>query len=165
MPDPHKTYEPDCGIGEMMGRRDQRGSAALEFCCVAVPWLLSMFVVFDLGRYAITMHSLHMLADAGARLWTICQANDLVQGTTSFTNCTGDPLPLDSDKQAVAPFLYTGGLTPTLNIQLASGNTTPATVTASQPSCADGPPPCFRMLMPIWGTVLNRPSASTAIPF
>jgi Flp pilus assembly protein TadG len=148
----------------MMRRRDQRGSAALEFCLVAVPWFLSMFVVFDLGRYAITMHSLRMLADAGARQWMICQANDIVQGIASpFTNCTG--VSASVNKQAVAPFLYAGGLTPALSIQLASGNKTPATVTASQPSCADVPPPCFSMLMPIWGTVLNRPSASTSIPF
>ncbi len=30
------------------------------------------------------------------------------------TGCTGDPLPSDAAKQAVAPFLYSGGLTPTL---------------------------------------------------
>ena len=31
------------------------------------------------------------------------------------------------------------------------------TVTASQPG--------FTMMMPIWGTVLNAPSASTSVPF
>jgi Flp pilus assembly protein TadG len=148
----------------MMRRRDQRGSAALEFCLIAVPWFLSMFVVFDLGRYAITMHSLRMLADAGARGWMVCYANTVVVNNLPVANCTVDPLSASGAKQAVAPFLYAGGLTPTLSIQLTSGGT-PATVTASQPSCADVLPPCFSMLMPIWGTVLNRPSASTAIPF
>jgi hypothetical protein len=119
-----------------------------------------MFVVFDLGRYAITMHSLHMLADAGARQWMVCYATVVVINRGAPTGCilglTGDNLSA-SAKQAAAPFLYAGGLTPTLSIQLASGGTAPATVTASQPS--------FTMLMPIWGTVLNAPSASTAIPF
>ena len=31
------------------------------------------------------------------------------------TGCTGDPLPSVAAKEAVAPFLYGGGLTPTLN--------------------------------------------------
>jgi hypothetical protein len=145
----------------MMRRGDQRGSAALEFCLVAVPWFLSMFVVFDLGRYAITMHSLHMLADAGARKWMVCYASVVVINNGApaalATGCSGDPIPSASDKQAVAPFLFAGGLAPTLDVELASGNTTPATATASQPN--------FTMLMPIWGTVLNRPSASTKIPF
>ena len=35
---------------------------------------------------------------------------------TSPAGCTGDPLPSDAAKQAVAPLLYAGGLTPTLNI-------------------------------------------------
>ena len=68
--------------------------------------------------------------------------------------CTGDPLPSVAAKKAVAPFLYAGGLTPTLNY---GSGATALTVTASQPG--------FTMLMPIWGTALNAPSASTSIPF
>ena len=49
----------------MMRKLDQRGVAALEFCLVAVPLFTLMFVIFDLGRYAITMQSLRMLANAG----------------------------------------------------------------------------------------------------
>ena len=51
----------------MMRKLDQRGVAALEFCLVAVPLFILMFAIFDLGRYAITMQSLRMLANAGAR--------------------------------------------------------------------------------------------------
>ena len=51
----------------MMRKLDQRGVAALEFCLVAVPLFTLMFAIFDLGRYAITMQSLRMLANAEAR--------------------------------------------------------------------------------------------------
>ncbi len=132
----------------MMRKLDQRGVAALEFCLVAVPLFTLMFAIFDLGRYAITMQSLRMLANAGARAVMICY--DVPN--KSYTGCTGDPLSAAA-KQAVAPFLYRGGLTPTLTAAL---GTTALNVTASQPS--------FTMLMPIWGTALNAPSASTSIP-
>ena len=133
----------------MMRKLDQRGVAALEFCLVAVPLFILMFAIFDLGRYAITQQSLQTLANAGARAVMICY--DVVNKT--YTGCTGDPLPSAAAKQAVAPFLYSGGLTPTLN---AAQGATALTVTASNPG--------FTMLMPIWGTALNAPSASTSIP-
>jgi len=138
-----------------MRKLDQRGVAALEFCLVAVPLFTLMFVIFDLGRYAITMQSLRALADAGARAIMInnCYVNAEIQKNTP-TGCPSDPLS-DAAKKAVAPFLYNGGLTPTLSVPAAA--TTPLTVTASQPR--------FTMLMPIWGTTLNAPSASTKIPF
>jgi len=134
----------------MMKKLDKRGVAALEFCLVAVPLFTLMFAIFDLGRYAITMQSLRMLANAGARAWMICYAKGVIQSPPP--PCTGDLLP-DSVKQAIAPFLYSGGLTPTLN---ATQGATALTVTASQPS--------FTMLTPIWGTAFDAPSASTSIP-
>jgi TadE-like protein len=139
----------------MMRKLDQRGVAALEFCMVAVPLFTMMFAIFDLGRYAITVQSLRALADAGARATMInnCYVNNVMQKNPP--TCSGDPLPSDAAKKAVAPFLYAGGLTPTLNAP-ATG-TSPLTVTASEPG--------FTMLMPIWGTALNAPSASTKIPF
>jgi hypothetical protein len=136
----------------MMRKLDQRGVAALEFCLVAVPLFTLMFAIFDLGRYAITMQSLRMLANAGARAVMICY--DVPNKT--YAGCTGDPLPSDATKQAVAPFLYAGGLTPTLNIPAPAAGATALTITASQPS--------FTMLMPIWGGAFNAPSASTSIP-
>ena len=132
----------------MMRKLDKRGGAALEFCLIAVPLFTLMFAIFDLGRYAITMQSLRMLANAGARAVMICY--DVPNKT--YTGCTGDPLPSDAAKKAVAPFSYSGG-TPTLTVALGA---TALTVTASQPG--------FTMLMPIWGTALNAPSASTSIP-
>jgi Flp pilus assembly protein TadG len=137
-----------------MRKLDQRGVGAMEFCLVAVPLFILMFAIFDLGRYAITMQSLRTLANAGARAIMInCYTDAAIKKTTP--TCSGDPLPSAAAKQAVAPFLYYGGLTPTLNIPATA--TSPITVTASQPG--------FTMIMPIWGTALNAPSASTSIPF
>ena len=136
-----------------MRKLDQRGVAALEFCIVAVPLFTLMFAIFDLGRYAITMQSLRMLANAEARANMINCYTPAIIGKTSPSSCTGDYLPV-AQKQAVVPFLYRAGLTPTVNTAAGTGA---LTVTASQPS--------FTMLMPIWGTALNAPSASTSIPF
>ena len=139
----------------MMRKLDQRGVAALEFCLVAVPFFILMFAIFDLGRYAITMQSLRMLANAGARAIMIkCYTPAVINNTYPLAVPVTSCYPM-RQKQAVAPFLYGGGLTPTLNVQAAGA--TALTVTASQPG--------FTMLMPIWGTAFNAPSASTSIPF
>jgi Flp pilus assembly protein TadG len=139
----------------MMRKLDQRGVAALEFCLVAVPFFTLMFVIFDLGRYAITTQSLHALANAGARAIMIHCYTPAVIGNNSPSGCTdiNTYLP-DAQKQAAAPFLYNGGLTPTVST---TAGPAALTVTASQPA--------FTMLMPIWGTALNAPSASTSVPF
>ncbi|MCK1479010.1 pilus assembly protein [Bradyrhizobium sp. 197] len=139
----------------MMRKLDNRGIAPFEFIMVSVALFTLMFVIFDLGRYAITMQSLRTLASAGARAVMIsCYTPALLQSPPqSPAGCTGDPLSTTA-KQNAAPFLYFGRLTPTLTVG-SSGND--LTVTASQAS--------FTMLMPIWGTALNAPSASTHIPF
>src|SRR5258708_3340415 len=93
-------------IGAMMRKLDQRGVAALEFCLVAVALFMLLFVIFDLGRYAITMQSLRMLANAGARAIMITCYTDAAIAKTTPPACSGDPLPSDAAKQAVAPFLY-----------------------------------------------------------
>ena len=138
-----------------MRKLDQRGVAAYEFCLVAVPLFTLMFAIFDLARYALTVQSLRALANAGARAIMISCYTDAAIQKKSPTGCSGDPLPSDAAKKAVAPFLYNGGLTPTLNVPATAAS--PLTVTASQPG--------FTMIMPIWGTTLNAPSASTQIPF
>jgi Flp pilus assembly protein TadG len=137
----------------MMRKLNQRGVAALEFCLVAVPLFTLMFAIFDLGRYAITVQSLRALAAAEARANMINCYTPAAISNTSPSSCTGDYLSV-AQKQAIAPFLYAGGLTPTVNTALGTGA---LTVTASQLG--------FKMLMPIWGTALNKPSASTSIPF
>jgi len=139
-----------------MRKLDQRGVAALEFCLVAAPLFVLMFVIFDFGRYAITVQSLRALANAGARAMMInCYTNNVTQNT-SPAGCTGDPLSAAA-KQAIAPFLYAGGLSPTLNIPAPAAGATALTVTASQPG--------FTMLWPIWGAAFNAPRASTSVPF
>jgi hypothetical protein len=136
-----------------MRKLDNRGVAAFEFILVFVPLFTLMFVIFDLARYAITMQSLRTLASAGARAVMInCYTPDVIQNQ-SPSGCTDDPLST-TDKQNAAPFLYFGGLTPTLNVTSGGNN---LTITASQAG--------FTMLMPIWGAALNAPSASTKIPF
>ncbi|BAR60741.1 hypothetical protein ACVIWV_004256 [Bradyrhizobium diazoefficiens] len=138
----------------MMRKLDNRGFAAFEFILVFVSFFTLIFAIFDLGRYAITMQSLRMLASAGARAVMInCYTPAVLQSPPQSPSCTGDPLS-PTGKQNAAPFLYRGGLSPALNTTTGASA---LTVTASQPS--------FNMLMPIWGTALNAPSASTTIPF
>jgi Flp pilus assembly protein TadG len=138
----------------MMRKLDQRGVAALEFSLVAATFFVIMFALFDLGRYFITVQSLRALADAGARRIMISCYTDAAIARQSPTSCSGDPLST-ADKQAAAPFLFLGGLTPTLN----AAGSSPIIVTASQPG--------FTMIFPflgIWGTTFNAPSVSTQIP-
>ncbi|WP_249139727.1 TadE/TadG family type IV pilus assembly protein [Bradyrhizobium japonicum] len=139
-----------------MRKLDQRGIASFEFILVFVSLFMLIFAIFDLGRYAITMQSLRTLASAGARAAMINCYTPAVTGlvpNASPSSCTGDPMSTTA-KQNAAPFLYFGGLTPTLSVASSGSN---LTVTASQAG--------FTMLMPIWGTTLNAPSASTQIPF
>jgi Flp pilus assembly protein TadG len=140
----------------MMRKLDKRGAAALEFCLVGGAFFALVFAIFDFGRYAITVHSLNALANAGARAMMIACYTPAVAGTianTTPSGCTGSYLS-DSQMQTIAPFLYLGGLAPSLSIQVQGSA---LSVTASQPG--------FTMLMPIWGTALNAPSASTNVPF
>lgn len=138
----------------MMRKLDQRGVAAFEMTLVFVPLFTLVFVIFDLGRYAITQQSLNALVDAEARATMInCYTPDVTVNKTSPSGCTTDYLSA-TQKQAIAPFLYYAGLTPTVAI---SAGASALTFTVSQSG--------FTMLMPIWGTTLNAPSASTTIPF
>ena len=142
-----------------MRKLDQRGVAALEFCLVAVPLFVLMFVIFDLGVYAINMQSLRTLANTGARKTMIKCYTPAVIANASPSGCTDiNTYFPDPEKQAVAPFLYDAVLTPKygLTLNIATGATA-LTVTASQPG--------FTAWMPIWGGRLDGPSASTTIPF
>lgn len=146
-----------------MKRLDQRGVAAFEFTLVAVPLFTLMLVIFDLGRYAITVQSLHALADAEARATMICYGTNITSTTPqgSYAGCTPSGGLITSTStptmQAVAPFLYyAGGLTPSVSI---TAGTSSLTFTATQTG--------FTMLIPIWATIapaLLPPSASTSIP-
>ncbi|MCP3410253.1 TadE family protein [Bradyrhizobium sp. CCGB01] len=137
-----------------MRKLDQRGVASFEFVVVAVAFFTLVFAILDLARYAITMQSLRALANAGARSMMIsdCYVNAAINKTVP--TCSGDPLPSAAAKRAIAPFLYAGGLSPTLGMTMAGSA---FTVTASEPG--------FTMLVPVWGTALNAPSASTQVPF
>lgn len=135
---------------------DERGVAAFEFCLVAVAFFTLVFAIFDLGRYAITVQSLRYLANAEARTMMIRCYSPAASGfvpNTSPSSCTNTYL-TSAQMKDVAPFLYAGGLSPTL---ATTSGAAALTVTARQPN--------FSMMMPIWGTSLNAPSVSTQIPF
>lgn len=135
----------------------QRGVAALEFCLSAVPLFLLIFAIFDFGRYAITLQSLRMLADAGARAMMINCYTGKVVASQSPSTCTGDPLSASAE-QAVAPFLFAAGLTPTLTVTATTANgSNVLRVTASQPG--------FAMMTSLWPSSFNAPSASTSVPY
>jgi hypothetical protein len=138
-------------VGAVMRKLDQRGTAAWEFILVFVPLFTLIFVIFDLGRYAITAQSLRALANAEARAaMIVCYGPAKIQGLTP--SCSGDYMSA-TQKRNAAPFLYFGDLSPTAGVTT-SGSA--MTVTASQPG--------FAMIMPIWGTALNKPSVSTSVP-
>ena len=126
----------------------------------AVPFFTLVFAIIDFGRYAITMQSLRMLADAGSRAMMVnCYTPDvLAQPPVSPSGCTGDPIPSNTTKQAVAPFLFEGGLTPTLT-------TTQATVNGSTVLQTTATLPDFTMLGPLWPASFNAPSAATSVPY
>jgi hypothetical protein len=153
----------------VMKKLDNRGVAAMEFALISLPVFFLIFAIFDLGRYGMTVHSLRMLADAGARAMMInCYTPDVIN-KQPFTNCLVDPLPSDAAKQAVAPFLYVGGLQPVLTVSSATAptgapyNGTLTVTAAFQTSLPKNPG--FTMLMPFWRGALDHPSASTSIPF
>jgi Flp pilus assembly protein TadG len=135
---------------------DRSGATAMEFGIIGILVLSVFFGMFDLGRYAITLHSLNVLADESARQEIICYSPYIaahnVAAAVASNKCSGDPL-IASNKQALAPFLYYGGLTPT--VQTAGGG--PHIVTASQPG--------FTMFMPFWPRAMNAPSTSVSLPF
>ena len=132
-----------------MRKLDNRGAAAWEFILVAVPLFMLIFVIFDLGRFAITLQSLYALANWGARAV-------MINCTVTSSGCTyptANPLST-TQMQNAAPALYAGGLTPTLTVAAGAHS---MTITASESG--------FKMIMPIWGTALNAPSVTTSIPF
>jgi hypothetical protein len=144
-----------------MRKLDRRGVAALEFCVVAAAFFVTVFAIYDLGVYAITVQSLRSLADAGARATMV----DPPGGNGCYTDAAithkppdcnvDDLLPLVDPNKAVAPFLYSSSGPPRLSMKTGAKA---VTVTASQPG--------FTMLTPfIWPAVFNAPSVSTEIPF
>jgi hypothetical protein len=122
----------------------------MEFGIIGVVMFMMVFAIFDLGRYAITLHSLEMLAAESARTEIICYSPALA-GLPPKT-CPGDPLSV-ATKQTLFPFLYLGGLAPTVT----TTTTAPHVVQASQTG--------FTMIMPFWPAAMNAPSVSTSLPF
>ena len=129
---------------------DRSGATAMEFGIIGVVVFTMMFAIFDLGRYAITLHSLEMLAAESARAEIICYSPALA-GRPATTR-SGDPLSV-ATKQTLFPFLYLGGLAPTVT----TTTTAPRVVQASQPD--------FTMIMPFWPAAMNAPSVQTSLPF
>jgi Flp pilus assembly protein TadG len=76
---------------------DRRGTTALEFGLIGLPFLLMLLGIFDIGRYAITAHSLQTLADANARALIVnnCYSWQMIKGQA--VNCTNANL-LSNDR-------------------------------------------------------------------
>ena len=129
---------------------DRSGATAMEFGIIGVVVFTMMFAIFDLGRYAITLHSLEMLAAESARAEIICYSPQLAG--LPAKPCSGDPLSV-ATKQTLFPFLYLGGLAPTVT----TTTTAPHVVQASQTG--------FTMIMPFWPAAMNAPSVHTSLPF
>ena len=129
---------------------DRSGATAMEFGIIGVVVFTMMFAIFDLGRYTITLHSLEMLAAESARTEIICYSPALAGRPA--TTCSGDPLSV-ATKQTLFPFLYLGGLAPTVT----TTTTAPRVVQASQTG--------FTMIMPFWPAAMNAPLVSTSLPF
>jgi Flp pilus assembly protein TadG len=119
--------------------RDNRGVAAFEFCLVAAPIFILMFAIFDFSRYAITMQSLRSQANTYARAMMITCYTPAVISGSSPGGC--------SSSKTVG----------SVNLSVVSASGGVLTVTASEPT--------FTMIMPIWGTALNAPTASTSVPY
>ena len=137
-----------------MRKLDRRGVAAFEFCLVAIPFLTSMFVIFDLGRYAITVQSLRWYANAGARAAMISDcyvkpalAVPKTPPTCSTANLSGVDKP---------PFVSASAA-----LSLTSSSAA-LTVKAKD----DGFVMAMTLLTkPLWPASFDKPSASTQIPF
>jgi Flp pilus assembly protein TadG len=140
----------------MVSSHDRRGSTAIEFAMICLVFFFMLFGIVDLGLYGLTTFSLRTLASETARGVII----ECLSSTTYITThvpvagCAVDPY-TTAQKQDIAPFLYWGGLTPTVVI---SGTTSPITVTVTQSG--------FSVLLPVaWGNVLNAPSMTTTVVF
>jgi Flp pilus assembly protein TadG len=133
-------------------RADRSGATAMEFGVIGIVVFSMLFGMFDLARYALTLHSLSVLADHSARAEIICYSPWIAANNIGGASCPGDPLSATA-KQALAPFLYYGGQTPSV----ATTTTAPRVVTASQPG--------FTMFMPFWPAAMNAPSTNVSLPF
>jgi Flp pilus assembly protein TadG len=144
-------------------RRNRRGATAMEFALIAIPVMITLFAIFDFGRYAITLHSLRTLASEAARATMInCYTQDVIT-RQSAASCTAAATYLpDAQRQLIAPFLYLGGLTPTVTITTSCGSpcvtgTGIMTVTAAEPN--------FKMLVQTYWASESGPSTSVTMPF
>jgi hypothetical protein len=134
---------------------DRSGATAMEFGLIGIFVFTLLFGIFDVGRYAIVLHSLQTLADESARQEIICYS-PLIAQNKPLAGCSGNPLSAAS-KQAIAPFLYLGGATggaPAVSTTVVGGR---HVVQASQPG--------FTMLMPFFPASMNGPSVAVSLPF
>ncbi len=121
---------------------NRRGSAALEFGLVAPVFLLLVLGVADLGRFCLTLHSLHTVLGDAARAAIV---------DPSLDGCSA-PAALVA---AHAPFLQASQLTLCVAQSVASGITT-ITVNASY---------SFNFLLPGWSGGSGTLSESTTISY
>jgi Flp pilus assembly protein TadG len=118
----------------------RRGTAALEFGLVCAAFALLLLAVMDLGRFYLTLHSLHTVLGSATRA-------ALVDPTLS--GCTTPVQRVASS----APFLQSSALSLCVT-QGVSGGMTTVTVTASYP---------FNAVLPAWaGAAITLSDSTTA---
>jgi Flp pilus assembly protein TadG len=130
-----------------MRKLDQRGVAAFEFCLIFLPFLASMFVIFDLARYAITVQSLRWYASAGARAAMIGCYSDAAINKTAVACSTSDLSSVDKP-----PFVGAATLTVTSN--------DPLTIEADMTFTMG----MTKLTQPFWPSSFDNPSVSIKIP-
>jgi Flp pilus assembly protein TadG len=94
---------------------DRKGAAAMEFALIAIPFLILMIAVTDLGRYFLTQHSLRTLTAEAARTVMVSCFN-------ASSLCSLTPAQI-SVVEAKAPFLIAGSTTLTASQTPPSGAT------------------------------------------
>lgn len=130
---------------------DRRGATALEFSMIAIPFFFMMFGFFDLGRYAIIVNSMDILAGAEARAIMVSCYGPAANAGTSPAGCTSDPLST-SQKLTYAPWLANCATISCVSITSGS-NAIRVTVSYN-----------YTFMVP-YLTSLNNPSVSVSIPF
>ena len=104
--------------------RDRRGTTAMEFALIAIPFTFIMIATTDLGRYWLTQHSLRTLTAEAARSTMV---NCFGQSSCSL-NATQR-----SAVETATPFLIPGSVTLTASQTVNGAGLRTITVTAVYP--------------------------------
>lgn len=131
----------------------------MEFGLIAVPICLMLFGIFDLGRYAITLHSLSTLSDETARQQIICYSPWIAVNNIAGAVCPSDPL--GGSKLTLAPFLRGLIIHVTTTPKTDSSGAIVAHVVQAELQKGSG----FKMILRFWPPSMDTPSTQISLPF